>query len=692
MADAMVSEGRLHWLGQSALSRRVSGFCAFEAAYFFGFFYGMSFSGACASPFWFPDAVLLCALLLTKPRNWWVFIVGTLPIRLFSPVAHGLPTGFLLATFSIDSAKGLLAAAGLRRFCKNPIQMRTLAEFAVFSFFAALLVPAVAAFGGAAARSALGNGYWTSWQQWFMGNASVHLVVTPAILYWLFGWRREMNMASATRCLEGGVVAIGLIVTARMSFSPGMDGMDFPMVCFYAPIPLLFWAALRFGLGGASVASAILTFFSIDAAIHGRGPFFQQSPANAALILQEYLLFRCVPLYVVAILIQQRDDAEHSLRESEERFRTMANTAPVMIWMVGRDMGCTFCNRGWLDFTGRTLEQELGDGWVEGVHPEDQQRCLQTYNSSFDARRPCEMEYRLRRHDGEYRWVLDRGVPRYAPDGEFVGYIGSVVDLTDRKHAEEARQDLAHASRLAVVGEFTAMIAHELNQPLAAILNNVDSAKILLDVKVAPVEEIRRVLADIREDNIRASEVIRRIRALVSKHEMEMQVVDVNATVAEVVRLVKGDALRRGVQVHGKYDAAVSTVYGDVVHLQQVVLNLVLNGMDAMKDNAETERHLFVTTTGDEEGIVEVAVKDVGKGVPPENLSRVFDSFFTTKREGMGIGLSMVRSIVGLHGGRVWAENNKDSRGTTFRFTLPTIVTTPRHAPQPTRGNLVGKG
>jgi signal transduction histidine kinase len=246
--------------------------------------------------------------------------------------------------------------------------------------------------------------------------------------------------------------------------------------------------------------------------------------------------------------------------------------------------------------------------------------------------------------------------------------------LTDRKRAEEARQNLVHASRLAVMGEFTAMIAHELNQPLCAIMNNADAMKVLLDLQVAPLKEVRQIVEDIRQDDLRASEAIRRIRALVSKREMEMQPLDMNETVSEVIRLAKGDALRRGVEIREEYCGGLPVVQGDVVHLQQVVLNLMLNGMDAVKDNPESERQLFVSTTFNGNGVVEVSVRDSGHGIPPENLSRVFDSFFTTKQDGMGIGLSMARFIVQLHSGRLWAENNSDGKGTTFRFTVPATV------------------
>jgi PAS domain S-box-containing protein len=214
----------------------------------------------------------------------------------------------------------------------------------------------------------------------------------------------------------------------------------------------------------------------------------------------------------VATGIKQSKAVERSLQESEERFRNMANCAPVMLWMASRDGLCDFFNQGWLAFTGRTMEQEVGNGWTEGVHPEDFQHALTTYHSAFDARQPFEMEYRLRRHDGQYRWFLERGAPRFAPDGEFMGYVGSAVDIADRKRNEDNERQLAHSQRLAALGELGVAIAHELRQPLAAIMTNGEVARRMLSATNPPLGELRDIVSDILADDRRASDIISRIR------------------------------------------------------------------------------------------------------------------------------------------------------------------------------------
>ncbi len=236
--------------------------------------------------------------------------------------------------------------------------------------------------------------------------------------------------------------------------------------------------------------------------------------------------------------------------------------------------------------------------------------------------------------------------------------------------AQQQHMDLAHASRLTMVGELTASIAHEIGQPLGAILSNAETAEILLQAKQPRLEEVQQILADIRKDDLRASEVIRRMRELLRKRALELKSIDLNALTSDVLRLVDGETRRRGVKIEKQLADTLPAVRGDVIHLQQVILNLILNAMEAMSESSESNRRVTMRTTHDDQGNVVVAVEDSGPGIPSERLSRLFDSFFTTKTHGMGLGLSIVRSIVEAHGGRIWAENNS-SGGACFRFTLP---------------------
>jgi PAS domain S-box-containing protein len=373
--------------------------------------------------------------------------------------------------------------------------------------------------------------------------------------------------------------------------------------------------------------------------------------------------------------VTKRKIAEEELRESEERFRTVANAAPVMIWMSGPDKLCTFFNKGWLDFTGRSLEQELGNGWAEGVHREDIDRCLDVYQNSFNARESFTMEYRLRRSDGEYRWLLDSGTPRFASDGAFLGYIGSCIDITERKAAEvEARQlreQVELLGRVSLLGEMAASLAHELDQPLAAILSNATAAMRYLEKGKLDSEQLQEILTDVVGDGRRAHDIMHNVRSAIKKGSAIRGRINLNDVVKAVTHMVHLDAAAHFCKVEMSLARNLPAIDGDPSQIQQVLINLVRNAFDAMRDTPPSDRKVEIATTYNGDGTICVAVRDYGSGIPEATLERLFEQFFTTKEEGLGMGLAIVRSIVEAHGGSIAAEN-ADGGGARFRFRLPT--------------------
>jgi PAS domain S-box-containing protein len=626
--------------------------------------------------------------------------------------------------------------------------------------------------------------------------------------------------------------------------------------------------------------------------------------------------------------VTRRMLGEQALRESEARFRTVANTAPVMIWMSGLDKLCTFFNKSWLEFTGRSLEQEIGNGWAEGVHPDDLQRCFRIYTEAFDARQPFVMQYRLKRHDGEYRWISDNGVPRYNAEKNFVGYIGSCVDVTDlitreqalhdsnermdlatkaaglivwtwdiardevwlsekdrslfglspsekltakrirsvihpddrefvrqlvekslktneelegeyrivlgdgrvrwvtrrgrvefdgdgnplcergvlmditevvknkealrefeervvlaakaahlgvwemdtatneiwmsdsavslfqfdpdtrlnhavlqdRVHPEDRslrdaavkdaietrgeyeieyrvvlpdgtvrwigargrcvagkngkgprligvsiditprklaeaeaarnREELGHLSRVAAMGELAASIAHELNQPLSGITINASTAQRLIDHGDVDLGELRDVLSDIVADGRRAGEVIRGIQHMVKKGSPGRQRVNLNDVVTNVARMVNPNAILRSCNLETLLEPNLPDIEANPVQLQQVLLNLIINAFDAVQDTPVGRRKVVVATERNGDGTIRTSVRDYGTGIPEEMRERVFEQFFTTKANGVGMGLAIARSIVKSHGGSIAVEN-VDGGGACFHLTFP---------------------
>ena len=554
---------------------------------------------------------------------------------------------------------------------------------------------------------------------------------------------------------------------------------------------------------GGTIAFFILVAAGVSALIHRHiieAPYLVSFPFGAILVAMAFELGS--DLFRAREVAEKLQLSEALLSESESRFQIAANAAPVAIWMSGPDKLCVFFNKGWLDFTGRTMEQELGNGWSDGVHPDDLERCLKTYFTAFDAREPFVMQYQLRRHDGEYRWITDQGVPRYDAQGKFAGYIGSCVDVTElvnkdqalceseermrlaadaanlgiwewdlgndeiwatnarrallgwpasgkvafddfiskvhpedrnrireiidcaihegkdfdseyrlvlpdgivrwmatrgsvhfdgngtaervlgisiditaRKQAEieakQRREELSHHSRVALIGEMSASIAHELNQPLAGIVSNASAGQRFIDRGKIDPQEIRDLLADISADARRASDVVRQIRGMIRKEVSPRQQINLNDIVKNVAHMVGPNALLHSCELKTSQDEKLPAVEGDPVQMQQVLVNLLVNAFEAMRDIPVSRRKVEITTEHNGDGMVRTSVRDFGTGISLETRERMFEQFFTTKPEGLGMGLAIVRSIVESHNGKIEAEN-VEGGGARFSFTLPT--------------------
>ncbi|MEJ2176129.1 MAG: ABC transporter substrate binding protein [bacterium] len=299
----------------------------------------------------------------------------------------------------------------------------------------------------------------------------------------------------------------------------------------------------------------------------------------------------------------------------------------------------------------------------------------------------CEIRFREVTVWDRYHWQILAALAVILAQAGLIAAL--LIQRQQRRRAELAvqrhRGELFHATRLATMGELTASIAHEVNQPLGAILANVDAAEMLLESGKVPAEELRRILADVRRDDLRASDVIRRLRALLAKHETARERLQVHETVGDVLALLASDIRRRGVEVATAFDPRLPAVLGDRVQLQQVMLNLIVNAMDAVADAPSGRRRVSVRTRRTSDGEVVVSVADRGPGIPAVQLTKLFESFFTTKPRGMGLGLSIARTIVEAHGGHIWAESDGRT-GTTLQFTLPAAVpaTEPQLAERPT--------
>jgi len=439
----------------------------------------------------------------------------------------------------------------------------------------------------------------------------------------------------------------------------------------YTPIPLLIWAALRFGLAGISVSMLIVTFEAVWGTMRGHGPFLAQTPIENALALQLFLLVTATPLMLLAVVMEEERRSKEALRESANLMGLAAEAGNLAMWVwdvSGNDV--------WMTERGRSLFGLAPDARLDfsatfdRVHPEDRTARLGAIEQALRTRGEYEMEYRVQQADGMARWVYGRG-RCVGPDKLF----GVSMDVTARKQAEafaaQKRAELEHVARVATIGELTATLTHELQQPLAAILTNAHVGRRLLDAPEPDLEEVRSTLADISDVTERAGEVIGGLRAMLKRDSTSAGStdVDVNEVVRIVERIAQGDANLHKVTVHLELSSDLRPLKGESVQLQQVILNLMLNAFSAM-NGTEGARQVVVRTRANDNGSVGIDVQDNGTGIPANTLESIFDPFTTSKPDGLGMGLSICRSIIERHGGTIAAANNPH-HGATISITLP---------------------
>jgi len=764
--------------------------------------FALTFQPHPISVLWPPNSVLVAALLLTPPRSWWVVLLAALPAHLAAQLQSHVPPLMIFCWFVSNSCEALIGAGLMRYLVGGPIRFVTLRNVGLFCLCVVFIAPFLSSFLDAAlvVWNHWGEDtYWELIRLRLFSNALAALIIVPLVVTWATTGIQPLRTARLSRYLEACALFVGLLLVSYAVLYKFGSGADSALL--FLPLPFLLWAAVRFGSLGASTAVSIVSFLAIWSAAHGHGPFSGGPAEQDALSIQIFLIVLAIPLLFLATVIEERVTGATELGESESRFRNVADAAPILIWMAGVDKLCTFFNKPWLEFTGRSIEHELGNGWAEGVHPDDLQKCLEVYTEAFDARQPFVMQYRLRRNDGEYRWISDQGVARHDAQGGFAGYIGSCVDVTELMKKEEAlhefeqrvvlaaeaahlgvwemdpatkelwmsdsartlfqfdsetpldhaafqdrvrpedralrdsavkhaletrsgyeieyrvllpdgtqrwigararcvagdnrkgarligvsiditprklaeaealrhRDELSHLSRVALMGEMSASIAHELNQPLAGIASNAGAGQRFIDRGNVDLQEIRELLADIGADARRASDVVRGIRGMIKKEQMGRQRINLNDIVTNVVHILSSDALLHWCELKTSLDTNLPMVEADPIQIQQVLINLVVNAFEAMPETPVSTREVEINTQQNADGAVRVSVRDYGVGISPETRSRLFEQFFTTKAEGLGMGLAIARSIVEAHAGTIDAENAEDG-GARFHFTLP---------------------
>ena len=388
---------------------------------------------------------------------------------------------------------------------------------------------------------------------------------------------------------------------------------------------------------------------------------------------------RIVRWYVLLTDIDDRKRAEDASRESARELRLLVDGFPGMIAVANAEGQHEYANKRAMDYVGQTLAEAANLGWLGSIHPDERESVRSAWLRAVSRKEPMDVNHRWRRFDGVYRWFHARVEPLLDEHGRVIRWYGLLVDVHDRRLAEEAlrrsQAELAHATRLTTLGELTASIAHEVNQPLTAIANNAATCLGLLP-ESQHLDEVRDALTDIVADGERASAIIARVRQLVKKAPFESAALDLREVVSDVLMLASHESAGRGVAVRTELADDLPRVFADRVQLQQVLLNLLVNGMDAMSTVDESRRVLVVRgVCGTLDGAARavLSVEDAGVGLPREAMERLFEPFYTTKANGMGMGLAISRSIVDAHGGRLWTEPKRGA-GTIFSFDLPVVT------------------
>ena len=643
-----------------------------------------------------PYAVLTAFLILSPPRHWVLYIL----IGMAAHFATHWPRWSADWVFTADIAniaRALTATCLVRWRLGTRPRLDTVGVLLQFLAFVVVVAPAVGATIGALNVVAHGRApeFATPWTQWFMSSAITGLTILPALMICL--QRDCLHAITRWRVIEAVLLAMALIAAYAVVILLN-SGSDWrPTLGLYAVLPVLMWASLRFGVAGTSIALTAVTVATMVAADRGIGPFVFTYVDDSILIVQLFVLLTGIPILCLASLSSGR-------RAVLTLHQALLASVYDQIAMLDRRGVIVESNESWRREAELPAAEPLHRGHV-GDSYRDICRSAAEQGSTVAARLSGGLAGALSRDSFHFETEYDLGehAARYVVTIESLALPGGGAlvrrsDITARHQsqmeAEEQRRQLSHLARVASLGQLSGALAHELNQPLASIGSNAEAAIILLNRTQVDTVEISEILRDIVSENRRAAEVIRRLRAMLKRGETRLMPLDVEELVNEVLELAHAELITRRVKPVAIVPPGTSAVVGDRVQLQQVLLNLILNASEAMASVPQAERKLVILATQPDEDTVQLSIRDSGPGIPTSLIDRLFEPFVTTKSEGLGLGLSISRTIVALHGGRLWAENNlqggatvhcilRSTRDVSHEPRYPRRRITPVHTPIP---------
>lgn len=623
------------------------------------------------SVMWPPNALLLAVLLLAPVRQWPLYVLAVLPVHLITQGWYGVPLLTSVGWFVTNVSEAVIGASLLQRLRPPRELFQTFVGVLIFFGIAVSGVTALTSFFDAAVvvGTGVGEGYWSVWCHRFASNSLAMLTIVPPIVTIGSGSVTRFRFVRPARYVEAGLLALAALFVVNLLFARHATAQASIPELTYTILPLMFWAAVRFGPTGVS----ILQLFS-TAAILWTALTSSIGSLDDVLALQMFLLMLNGLSLSLAVVIgeSRRFQSLHSAV-----LRSMRNAVAI----IGSDGVVLDANDAW-NAAVRSPER----GRLDGVAVHSNYLAYHRLNARRDAnaatlvagleailtgnRTLFEMEY-VCRSDEETKWFSMTVVPLW---GDQRGTVITHTDITRRKQEDAEtlglREELAHAGRIMTMGMLSATLTHEMSQPLAAILANAQTAR-RLSARNEPGDsrEVDVILSDVVSASRRAGSILQRLRTWFSNGRHESERLGLNDVATDVIEILRADLIRRGVTLTQRLSPELPVIAGDRVQLQQVVLNLILNACDAMRDNPPGDRHVLVMTAPCDEG-VSLSVEDIGTGIAPDLLTAVFEPFVTTKSTGLGLGLALCRSIVHAHEGQLIAENNS-SRGVTFRCTLP---------------------
>ncbi len=568
----------------------------------------------------------------------------------------GVPLSMAVCWFFTNILEALIGALSIRCFIDDYPRFNRLRDTSVFLIFGVVLAPAASSFFDIAAVKLNGwsdQDFWFLWRTRFFSNTVAILVLVPPLITI---WERK-TIRSFTRNympLEAIALLLTLITACVIIFITGDANNKLPPFTLFTLFPLLIWSAIRFGAGFASYLILIIISFAIWSAQHGESPLGNGTPSENIIQIQLFGLLIGIPLILLSAAICELRCVEKSTRISKQQLNLALSAAQLDTWMWEFDSNMV----SWSGTSGSdTYEKnnEVNDIlFFQRIHPEDIEKIETALSAAVSTGKPYDLEIRMAHEDSEYRWFNCRGLPQYNDKGKLSGLIGINIDI-NRRRQEAAqmqlqRDELAHLSRVAMLGEMSGAIAHELNQPLTAILSNAQAAQRLQLRLPSPSIGLLEILEDIISENKRAGEIIQRMRELLKKGQVTLQELDINSIIPKVLALQHSDLVCRNITVKTQLEANLPPVLADSVQIQQVLLNLIINAFYAMQNNVGNERLIRITTSWDKAKTVEIAVSDLGKGIPANNLEKIFEPFVSSKADGLGLGLTICRSIVKAHG------------------------------------------